>query len=212
MIRLRAETPFTSHPLPLPTSSPLFQLLSSDRKVYIPDITLPPRKRLGIDLGPRCEVGKSLAAAAARPIRGHRADYRFVDTVDAKISRRRAEEVGYGIRDAWVDPREAAEEVAPMTLKGVNTMRVEALVEDRQYHYKTTRLLDQEALVSREAWGRSMEVSYMARSEIMALHSLVMSQQAVITQLQATDRRSQTMTSEMAALWTGDRTRQEQLV
>ncbi|GKG05201.1 hypothetical protein Tco_0325287, partial [Tanacetum coccineum] len=32
MIRLRAETPSTSHPLPLPTSSPPLQLLSSDRR------------------------------------------------------------------------------------------------------------------------------------------------------------------------------------
>ncbi|GKF52525.1 hypothetical protein Tco_0159435, partial [Tanacetum coccineum] len=47
MIRLRAETPSTSHPLPLPTSS-----LSSDRRADRPEITLPPRKRLGIDLGP----------------------------------------------------------------------------------------------------------------------------------------------------------------
>ncbi|GJU35248.1 hypothetical protein Tco_1183602 [Tanacetum coccineum] len=97
--------------LPLPTPSLPLQLLSSDRRVDIPEITLPPRKRLGIDLGPRYEVGKSSAVAAARPIRGHRADYGFVDTVDAEISRRRAEEVGYGIRDAWVDPRDAAEEL-----------------------------------------------------------------------------------------------------
>ncbi|GJZ37989.1 hypothetical protein Tco_0584180 [Tanacetum coccineum] len=33
----------------------------------------------------------------------------------------RAEEVGFGIRDVWVDLREAVEEVAPMTLEGVNT-------------------------------------------------------------------------------------------
>ncbi|GJZ15551.1 hypothetical protein Tco_0551228 [Tanacetum coccineum] len=67
-------------------------------------------KAKGIDLGPRCEVGESSAAAAARPIRGRRADYGFVDTVDAKISRRRAKEVGYGIRDAWVDPRDQSTE------------------------------------------------------------------------------------------------------
>ncbi|GJW15893.1 reverse transcriptase domain-containing protein [Tanacetum coccineum] len=101
--------------------------------------------------------------------------------------------------------------------------RVETLVDDSQHHYETTRLLDQEALVSREAWGRSMEVSYMARLEIMALRSIVMSQQTVISQLQAADRRSQTVTSKMlqaehmrqaeiAALRTFDRTRQEQLV
>ncbi|GJQ96090.1 putative reverse transcriptase domain-containing protein [Tanacetum coccineum] len=98
--------------------------------------------------------------------------------------------------------------------------RVETLVDDGQYHYETARLLDQEALVSREVWGRSIEVSYMVRSEIMALRSV---QQAVISQLQAADRRSQTVTLEMlqadhrrqteiAALQTFDRTRQEQLV
>ncbi|GJU68246.1 reverse transcriptase domain-containing protein [Tanacetum coccineum] len=228
MIRLRAETPSTSHPLPLPTSSPPLQLLSSDRRADRPEITLPPRKRLGIDLGPRCEVGESSAAAAARPIGGRRADYGFVGTMDTEIRRQRAEEVGYGIRDVWVDPREAVEEVAPMTLEGVNTrvtelaavqeqdtqdiyavigdtqdrqtqiyQRVETLVDDSQYHYETARLLDQEALVSWEAWGRSIEVSYMACSEIMALRSVVMGQQAVISQLQAADCRSQTVTLEM---------------
>ncbi|GJW86351.1 hypothetical protein Tco_0161691 [Tanacetum coccineum] len=118
MIRLRAETPSTSHSLPLPTSSLTLQLLSSNRRADRTETTLPPRKRLGIDLGPRCEVGESSAAAAARLIGGRRADY---GTIDTEIRRQRAKEVGYGIRDVWVDPREAIEEVAPMTLKGVNT-------------------------------------------------------------------------------------------
>nr|GEZ06334.1 hypothetical protein [Tanacetum cinerariifolium] len=34
--------------------------------------------------------------------------------------------------------------------------RVEALVDDRQYHYETGRLVDQEARFSREAWAHSM--------------------------------------------------------
>ncbi|GJS60233.1 hypothetical protein Tco_0655017 [Tanacetum coccineum] len=87
MIRLRAETPSTSHPLPLPNSSPPLQLLSSDRRSDRPEITLPPRKRLGIDLGLRCEVGESSAAAAARLIGGRRADYGFVGTMDTEIRR-----------------------------------------------------------------------------------------------------------------------------
>ncbi|GKF25507.1 hypothetical protein Tco_0081401, partial [Tanacetum coccineum] len=78
MIRLRAETPSTSYPLLLPTSSPLLQLLSSDHRTDRPDITLPPQKRLCIDLGPRYEIGESSAAAATRPIGGRRADYGFV--------------------------------------------------------------------------------------------------------------------------------------
>ncbi|GJR54478.1 putative reverse transcriptase domain-containing protein [Tanacetum coccineum] len=170
----------------LPASPPL-QLLSSDHRTDMPEITLPPRKRLGINLGPRYEIGESSAVAATRPIGGRRADYGFVGTMDTEIRRQRAEEVGYGIRDVWVDPREAVEEVTPMTLEGVNA---------------------REALVSREAWGRSIEVSYMTRSEIMALRSVVMGQQAVISQLQAADRRSQVVTSEMLQ---ADHQRQVQL-
>ncbi|GJV70446.1 reverse transcriptase domain-containing protein [Tanacetum coccineum] len=56
MIWLRAETPSTSHPLPLPTSSPPLQLLSSDHRKDRPEITLPPWKRLGIDFGPRASM------------------------------------------------------------------------------------------------------------------------------------------------------------
>ncbi|GKF59185.1 hypothetical protein Tco_0175971, partial [Tanacetum coccineum] len=105
------------------------------------------------------------------------------------------------LEDVWVDPREAGEEVAPMTLEGVNArvteltaiqeqdtqdiyaviedtqdmqtqiyQSVDALFDDSQYHYETARLLDQEALVSQEAWGCSIE---------------------------AADRRSQVVTSEM---------------
>ncbi|GJU07948.1 hypothetical protein Tco_1124378 [Tanacetum coccineum] len=85
MIRLRAKILSTSHPLPLPTSSPPLQILSSDRRANRPEITLPPRERLGIDLGPRYEVGKSSFVAAARPIGGHRADYGFVGTMDTEI-------------------------------------------------------------------------------------------------------------------------------
>ncbi|GJU54367.1 hypothetical protein Tco_1228081 [Tanacetum coccineum] len=125
------------------------------------EITLPPRKRLGIDLGPRYEIGESSAVATTRPVRGRKADYGFVSTMDTKIRRRRAEEVGYGIRDIWFrsQTRGYIGMVAPMNLGG--------------YHYETARLLDQEALVSREAWGCSIEVSYMTRLEILALHPVV---------------------------------------
>ncbi|GKE55923.1 hypothetical protein Tco_1495108 [Tanacetum coccineum] len=46
--------------------------------------------------------------------------------------RRRAEEVGYGIRDVWVDPTEAVEEVAPTTLEGVNARVTELVVVQEQ--------------------------------------------------------------------------------
>ncbi|GKE38325.1 hypothetical protein Tco_1461730, partial [Tanacetum coccineum] len=44
--------------------------------------------------------------------------------------------------------------------------RVDALVEDRPYHYETARLLDQEALASREAWAHSVGLSSAAHYEL----------------------------------------------
>ncbi|GJS97789.1 putative reverse transcriptase domain-containing protein [Tanacetum coccineum] len=52
MIWLRAETPSTSHPLPLPTLSLLLQLLSSNHRTDKPKITLPPWKWLVWTFGP----------------------------------------------------------------------------------------------------------------------------------------------------------------
>ncbi|GKA88822.1 hypothetical protein Tco_0810634 [Tanacetum coccineum] len=127
MIRMRAEAASTSHSLPLPppfilsptrpdapslgippplpisvpTSSPPLLLPSASRREDRPEVTLPPRKRLGIALGPGYEVGESLSAAAARPAGGLRADYGFVATMDREIRRDPEREVGYGITDSW---------------------------------------------------------------------------------------------------------------
>nr|GFC66026.1 hypothetical protein [Tanacetum cinerariifolium] len=86
------------------------------------------------------------------------------DSIEAEIRRQRAEEIRYGIRDTWIDLRDVVEEKALTTLEGFNTrgrqteilQRVEALVDDSQYHYETGRLVDQEAIVSREAWAYSI--------------------------------------------------------
>ncbi|GKE05556.1 hypothetical protein Tco_1397574 [Tanacetum coccineum] len=173
--------PLPSSPLPpLPVS--LFIPPPVDRREDILEAELPPRKRLcSTAPASRYEVRES-STAAPRPTRGHKADYKFIGTMDAEIRRQRAEEVSYGIRDVWVDPTEAVKEVAPTTLEGVNArltelavvqeqdtqdiydviedgqdkqtqlfQRVDGLVEDGQFHYETTRLLDREAYLSREA-------------------------------------------------------------
>nr|GEY05608.1 putative reverse transcriptase domain-containing protein [Tanacetum cinerariifolium] len=80
-----------------------------------PEVTLPPRKRLSIVHCPGYEAGESSVAAAARPIEGRRADYGFVDSVEAEIRRRRAEDIEYGIRDTWIDPRDVVEEETRVT-------------------------------------------------------------------------------------------------
>ncbi|GJY39526.1 hypothetical protein Tco_0425890 [Tanacetum coccineum] len=112
-----------SPPLPLP-SPPLPALLfippPVDHREDTPEGELPPYKRLCLTAPTsRLEVGESLTAAA-RPTRGHRADYGFIGTLDAKIRHQRAEEVDYGIKDVWVDPAEAVKEVALTTLERVN--------------------------------------------------------------------------------------------
>ncbi|GKF27359.1 hypothetical protein Tco_0083253, partial [Tanacetum coccineum] len=107
-------------PIPTPISSPPILLPPTNQRADRPEVCLPPRKRLCSTHGPRYEVGESSSAAAARPTRGRRADYGFVGTMDTEIRRQRAEDVIYGIRDVWVDPREAVKEVARMTLEGVN--------------------------------------------------------------------------------------------
>nr|GEZ16658.1 hypothetical protein [Tanacetum cinerariifolium] len=133
-------------PIPLPAASLPLQLLSSERRADRPEVTLPHRKRLSIVHCPGYEAGESSIAAATRPIEGRRADYRFVDSVEVEIRRRRAEDIGYGIRDAWIDSGDVAEEEALTTLEGSTLgqtkifQRVEALVDDSQYHYETGRL------------------------------------------------------------------------
>ncbi|GJV44625.1 putative reverse transcriptase domain-containing protein [Tanacetum coccineum] len=205
-------TPLLS-PLPQIPSPPLPPLPSSlhlppplPASLFIPPVDcredtseaeLPPYKRVCLTaLTSRYEVEES-STAAPRPTRGHGVDYGFIGTMDAEVRRQRAEEVGYGIRDVWVDPAETVDEVASTTLKGVNDkvtelaavqeqdtqdiyvviedtqdrqsqiyQRVDILAEDRQFHYKTPRLLDQEALVSREAWAYSIGLSMAVHYEL----------------------------------------------
>ncbi|GKC67299.1 hypothetical protein Tco_1099897, partial [Tanacetum coccineum] len=195
--RLRASSPSTPLPpppsslhlpppvptsLPLP-SSPLPPLPASlfipppvDHREDTPEAELPPHKRLCLTaLALRYKVGES-STTSLRPAGGHRIDYGFFGTLDAETRRLRVEEVGYKIRDAWVDLTESVEEVAPTTLEGVNArvtelaavQEVNGLVKDGQFHYETAQLLDQEALVSREAWAYSIRLSSAVHYELQA--------------------------------------------
>ncbi|GJS68195.1 hypothetical protein Tco_0682760 [Tanacetum coccineum] len=87
--------------------------------------------------------------------------------------------------------------------------RLNMLYRDRRAHARTARLMETEARMSREAWGRSMDASDLARAEVMSLRTQVVAQQAVITELQAADRRRQAVITEMLA---ADRRRQKQFI
>ncbi|GJY73332.1 hypothetical protein Tco_0477763 [Tanacetum coccineum] len=114
-----------SPPLP-PLPPSLYIPPPVDHRDDIPESERPPRKRSCLfALGSKYEVGES---STARPTGGRRVDYGFVSTLDAEERRRGIIEVGYGIRDTWVDPVEAVPEIAPMTVGEVNT-RVTELAE-----------------------------------------------------------------------------------
>ncbi|GJW34599.1 hypothetical protein Tco_0054631 [Tanacetum coccineum] len=133
--------------LPLPPLPPsLYIPLPIDHIDDIPESERPPRKRSYLfALGPRYEVGES---STARPTGDRGVDYGFVSTLDAEERRRRIREVGYGIRDTWVDPAEAVPEIAPMTVGEVNT-RVTELAELHEHDTQDLYALLEDAQDSR---------------------------------------------------------------
>ncbi|GKD89840.1 hypothetical protein Tco_1365347 [Tanacetum coccineum] len=74
------------------------------------------------------------------------------------------------------------------------------LYRDRRAHTRSARLIEAEARMTREAWGRSMDASNLARAEVMSLCTQVVAQQAVIIELQAADCRRQVAITEMLAV------------
>ncbi|GKE93337.1 hypothetical protein Tco_1574432, partial [Tanacetum coccineum] len=118
-----------SPPLP-PLPPSLYIPPPVDRRDDIPKSEQPHHKRLCLStLGSRYKIRES---STARPTRGRGVDYRFVSTVDAEVRRQGTSEVGYGIRDTWVDLEEAVPEIVPMTVEEVNT-RVTELAELHEY-------------------------------------------------------------------------------
>ncbi|GJY57292.1 hypothetical protein Tco_0456407 [Tanacetum coccineum] len=120
--------------LPLPTLPPLPPSLyippPVDRRDDIPESEQPPHKRLYLStLGSRYEVGES---STARPTRGRGINYGFVSTVYVEERRQGIRDVGYGIKDTWIDPAEVVPEIAHMTVGEVNN-RVTKLAEHHEH-------------------------------------------------------------------------------
>ncbi|GKD62248.1 hypothetical protein Tco_1299757, partial [Tanacetum coccineum] len=197
MIRLRVDATSTSHSLPLPppiilshtrpaapsSGTPPLHLLSTDRREDRPEVTFPPRKRLGIALGPAYKVGESSFAAAAKPAGGLRADYSFVATMDREIRRDPERDVGYGITDSWDEIVETLHG-APVSTDielGRHMLVFETRI--RQDTNKIYTRLDDEQSRRQLLAGRlnmlfkDMHVSDLARAEVMSLHTTVLAQQ-----------------------------------
>nr|GEU41864.1 reverse transcriptase domain-containing protein [Tanacetum cinerariifolium] len=78
----------------------------------------------------------------------------------------RRDDVGYDIRNTWVDPAETVPEIEPMTMGEVNTKRVDLLMKDMIAHQETIQIVEEEAYVAREAWAHSIGLSQAVYSEL----------------------------------------------
>nr|GEW88423.1 retrotransposon protein, putative, Ty3-gypsy subclass [Tanacetum cinerariifolium] len=141
--RLARCTAPDASPLPLPLHMPP----PVDRKDDIPETEMPPCKRLCLStLGSRYEVRE---ISTARPTEGRGIDYGFVSTLDAEARRQGIGEVGYGIRDTWVDPKVTVPEMAPMTVG-----EADLLIEDKIAHQETIQIMEDEAYAALGTYGR----------------------------------------------------------
>ncbi|GKC44358.1 hypothetical protein Tco_1062080, partial [Tanacetum coccineum] len=179
----RAYTPQSGTPplllIPLPTSSPSLLLPSADHGADMPEVCLPPRKRLCFAFGPRYEVRESSSATAAGRIGDFRANYSFVATMDKEIRHDLERDVEFATRF-----RQDTDEIYvrlddEQTERQLMAGQLNMLYRDRRVHARTTLLMEREARMSREAWRRSMNASDLARSEVMSLRTIVLGQQAV---------------------------------
>ncbi|GKF14363.1 hypothetical protein Tco_0055825, partial [Tanacetum coccineum] len=198
----KADTPPSGTPpllpIPLPTSSPSLLLPSADHGADRPEVCLPPRKRLCFACGPRYEVGESSSALTARPPGGFRVDYGFVATMNREIMRDLKRDVGYGITDTWEEMLVDMSGAPATDDTELGRRMTEFTTRVRRAYARTTLLMEREARMSREAWGRSMDASDLARLEVMSLRTIVLGQQSAdrrrqvaITELLAADRRRQ---------------------
>ncbi|GKD22115.1 hypothetical protein Tco_1223818, partial [Tanacetum coccineum] len=152
ILAYRSEIPLSGTPpllpIPLPTPSPPLLLPSTDYRAGVFEVTLPPRKRLCITLGPRFEVGESSSAPIARPTRGFRADYGFVGTLDDEIRRDPKREVDF-ITIVRQDTDEIyrrlddAQDDRLLMSGQLNMLR-----RDRRAHARTARLMETESRLS----------------------------------------------------------------
>ncbi|GJR20391.1 putative reverse transcriptase domain-containing protein [Tanacetum coccineum] len=153
-------------PPPVPTSSllpspPLPPLPASqfipplvDRREDIPEVELPPRKRLcltaltsGYDVDPT-EAVEEVALTTLEGVNARVTELSQVQEEDTQ-----------DIYDVIKDAQDRQTHLS---------QRVDVLIEDREFHRETVLLMEQEVVVSREAWAQSLLV---ALGQIQALQA-----------------------------------------
>nr|GEW97670.1 hypothetical protein [Tanacetum cinerariifolium] len=137
----------------LPSPPTLYIPPPIDRRDDIPEIEMPPRKRLCLStLGSRYEIGES---STARSTGGQWIDYGFVSTLDAEARRRGIGEVGvtelpnlheHDTQDLYALLEDA--QYSKMRISQRVTMdsqRVDLLIEDRIAHQETILIVEEKA-------------------------------------------------------------------
>ncbi|GJR75439.1 hypothetical protein Tco_0087804 [Tanacetum coccineum] len=148
-------------PIPLPTSSPSLLLPSTDHEADKPEVCLLPRKRLCFAFGPRdiSEIQREMLVYG----------YIYFDEM---------------LEDMTIAP--ATDEIG-LDERSLMSDQLNLLQRDRRAHAHTALLMEREARLSCEAWGRSLDASDLARSEVMALCTQVVAHQSEIAALRAAD-------------------------
>ncbi|GJY04767.1 hypothetical protein Tco_0370707 [Tanacetum coccineum] len=176
-------------PIPLSTSSPSLLLPSTDHGADRPEVCLPPRKRLCFAFGPR-EIRRD----PEREV-GYGITYTLDEMLEDMPGAPATDEIELGQRmtnfvttirhdtyEIYVRLGEAHDE------RSLMSGQLNLLQRDRRAHAHTALLMEREARLSCEAWGRSMDASDLARSEVMALRTQVVAHQSEIATLRAADR------------------------
>ncbi|GKE99200.1 hypothetical protein Tco_0022551, partial [Tanacetum coccineum] len=179
----RSETP-PLLPIPLLTPSPPLLLPSTECRVGVFEVTLPPRKRLCIALGLRFKVGESSSTPTATPTRDFRRDCGFIATLNVRLGETQRVMLVMGLQRLemrWQDTDEIYGRLDDAhDDRSLMTGQLNMLRTDRRTHARTMRLIESEARLSREAWVQSMDASDTVRFKVRALRTTVLAQQTKI--------------------------------
>nr|GEW77086.1 zf-CCHC domain-containing protein/UBN2 domain-containing protein [Tanacetum cinerariifolium] len=194
MIRMRAEAPSTSHLLPskkvvyyssmrfkvnesssAPTARPTGGFRTNYRFVGTlnDEIRRDPKRELGY--GNTVTWDKMVEDMQGTPIATNMAGLSQRMTDFVTTIRQGTDEIYVILDDAHDD-------------RSFMSGQLNMLRRDRRAHARTTRLMESEAILSREAWVQSMDTSNTARAEVMSLCTTVLAHQTKIAGLRAADR------------------------
>ncbi|GJS01920.1 reverse transcriptase domain-containing protein [Tanacetum coccineum] len=180
MILLRAEAASTSHSQPLPPP-----IILSHTKSDAPSSRTPPLHLLSTD----CRADRPKVTLPPRKRLGIAFDPRYEESV---IRRDLERDVGYGITESWDEIVEA--------MQGTPVVTDVAKFSQRMTEFETRVRQDTNEIYTRlddEQSERQLMACNLVRAEVMPLHTHVVAQQAVITELQAANHKRQAMITEM---------------